>query len=70
MEKENKNSEKRNFRITIIFKDQVMIEKFHDEHIAMDTIKSMKTLFPLLFIGGALEKKDKRWNVIWTLGNN
>lgn len=70
MEKENKDSEKRNFKITIILKDEIMIERFQNEYIAMDTIRSIKNLFPLLFVGGALEKKNKSWNVIWTLGNN
>lgn len=70
MEKETKDSEKRNFRITIILKDGIMIERFQNEHIAIDTIKNIKTLFPHSFVGGALEKKNKSWNVIWTLGNN
>lgn len=37
--KETKTSEKRNCRITIIFKDEIMIEKFRYEYIARDTIK-------------------------------
>lgn len=69
MKKETKTSEKRNFRITIIFKDEITIEKFQNEYIARDTIKKMKELFPTLFIGAALEEKNKSWNVIWTLGN-
>lgn len=70
MEKETKTSEKRNFRITIIFKDEITIEKFQNEYIARDTIKKMKELFPTIFIGAALEEKSKSWNVIWTLGND
>lgn len=70
MEKETKTSEKRNYRITIIFKDEITVEKFQNEYIARDTIKKMKELFPTLFIGAALEEKGKSWNVIWTLGNN
>lgn len=69
MEKETKSSEKRNYRITIIFKDEVTVMRFQNEHIAMDTIKSIKELFPRLFVGGALEEKRKKWKVIWTLGN-
>ena len=68
--KKTKDSEERNYRITIILKDEIMIERFQNEYIAIDTIKNIKTLFPLLFVGGALEKKNKSWNVIWTLGNN
>lgn len=70
MKKETKTSEKRNFRITIIFKDEITIEKFQNEYIARDTIKKMKELFPTIFIGAALEEKSKSWNVIWTLGND
>ena len=61
---------KENFRITIILKNEIMIERFQNEYRAMDTIRGIKKLFPDLFIGGALEKKNKSWNVIWTLGNN
>lgn len=70
MKKETKPSERRNYRITIIFKDEITVLRFQNEYIAMDTIKSIKELFPQLFIGGALEEKDKEWKVIWTLGNN
>lgn len=70
MRKEIKDSEKRNYRITIILKDEIIIEKFRTENIAMDTIIKIKELFPESFIGGALEEKSKSWSVIWTLGNN
>lgn len=70
MRKENKDTEKRNYRVTIILKDEIIIERFRTEHVAMDTINDMKKLFPELFIGGALEEKSKSWSVIWTLGNN
>ena len=66
----NKTSEKKNYRITIIFKDEITVEKFETQFIAIETIKKMKTLFPNIFIGGALEEKSKGWHVIWTLGNN
>ena len=64
-----KTSEKKNYRITLIFKDEITVENFETEFIAMETIKKMKILFPNIFIGGALEKKNKSWSVIWTLGN-
>lgn len=67
---ENKTEKKKNYRITLIFKDEITVEKFETEFIAMETIKKMKILFPNIFIGGALEKKDKSWRVMWTLGNN
>lgn len=67
--KENKTSRKKNYRITIIFKDEITIETFETEFVAMETIKKMKILFPNIFIGGALEEKRKSWTVIWALGN-
>lgn len=70
MEKETKTSEKRNFRITIIFKDEITVERFSNEYIARDTIRKMKELFPKIFVGAALEEKKKGWNVVWTLGND
>lgn len=70
MEKGIKTSEKRNFRITVIFKDEIISERFENEYIARDTIRKMKELFPKIFVGAALEEKIKGWNVIWTLGND
>lgn len=70
MKEENKTGQKKNYRITIIFKDEITVEKFETEFVAMETIKKMKILFPNIFIGGALEKKCKGWHIIWTLGNN
>nr|DAL46536.1 MAG TPA_asm: hypothetical protein [Microviridae sp.] len=70
MEKENKPIGKENYRITIILKDGIIVEKFYQMAVAKDTITKMKELFPNLFIGGALEEKSKGWNVIWVLGNN
>jgi hypothetical protein len=70
MREGTKDSKKRNCRITIILKDEIIIERFYEERIAKDTIENMKKLFPNMFICGALEKKNKRWNVVWTLGNN
>lgn len=70
MEKGTKTSDKRGYRITIILKDEIIVEKFVNEYIAKDTIKSMKSLFPKSFIGAALEERSNKWNVIWTLGND
>ena len=69
MIEENKTSEKKNYRITIIFKDEITVEKFYNEYIARDTIKKMKELFPNSFVCGALEEKNRTWKVIWILGN-
>lgn len=70
MVKKTKTTEKRNYRITMILKDGIVTETFYNEYIARDTIRGMKDLFPNMFIGGALEEKNKGWHVIWTLGNN
>lgn len=70
MKKDNVITKERNYRITIIFKDGITVEKYYEERIAKDTIRNMKQLLPSLFIGAALEEKNKSWNVIWTLGNN
>ena len=69
MEEETKAPEKRNYRITIILKDEIIVERFETERIAISTIEKMKELFPKSFFGGAVEKKGKGWKVIWTLGN-
>lgn len=70
MKKENETLKQKNYRITVITKSDIIVKEFYNDNEAMDTITKMKELFPNSFIGGALEKKDKRWNVIWTLGNN
>lgn len=70
MTEENKTSRKKNYRITIIFKDEITVEKFETEFVAMETIKKMKILFPNIFVGGALEEKCKGWRVMWTLGRD
>lgn len=60
---------KRNYRITLIFKDQIFIERFYREDIARKTVTSMKELFPGRFVSGAIEKKNEKWEVIFTLNN-
>jgi hypothetical protein len=70
IEKENKRIGKKKYRITIIFMDEIFIERFENEYIAKDTLNNMKKLFPTRFVGAALEEKNKSWDVIWTLGNN
>ena len=69
MEKESKTSRKKKYRLTLIFKDEITVEKFYNEYIARDTIRKMKELFPNRFVSGALEEKQRTWKVIWTLGN-
>jgi hypothetical protein len=70
MKKENKRIGEKKYRITIIFTDEIIIEKFENEYIAKNTLRNMKELFPTRFVGAALEEKNKSWDVIWTLGNS
>lgn len=67
MEKTLKTVMKQNYRITVIFKDEVVITKFNKMKLAIDAIIKMKELFPDLFLSAALEEKRKKWEVIWTL---
>ncbi len=67
MEKKSKFKEKRNYRVTIIFNDEVIIDRFYREDIALKTIESMKELTPSLFIAGAVEVKRKNWELIKTV---
>lgn len=68
MEELIKNPKIQNYRITVIFKDEIIREKFHNPNVAMDTIEKFKELYPEVFMSGALEEKKKRWEVIWVLG--
>lgn len=71
MEKQIKSSIKgpkvRNYRITVIFKDEVIRARFNTEELAKNTIRKIKELYPELYLSGALEEKRKRWKVIWVL---
>ena len=67
MEKESDIEKKRNYRITIILRDEIIVEKFYRQDIAIKTIKGMKELSPGMFIGGAIEEKKGKWKIIWTL---
>jgi hypothetical protein len=67
MKKSSTNREKKNYRITIIFRDQVIVERYYREDIAIKTVSSMRELFPKMFVGGAIEEKKEKWEVIWTL---
>ena len=60
----------RNYRITIIFKDEIIVEKFETQAIAIKTVNNMKELFPKMFVGGAVEERRKKWEVIWTVQKN
>ena len=71
MEKQIKSSIKnpmvQNYRITVIFKDEVIRAKFNTKELAKSTIEKFKELYPELYLTGALEEKRKRWEVVWVL---
>ena len=69
MEENADITKKENYRITIILKDEIITEKFYRRGPAMETVATMRKLFPNVFVGGAIEERKKRWEVIWTLGN-
>lgn len=58
-----------NYRITVIFKDEVIREEFATKEVAKKTIEELKRLFPEKFMSGALEVRGKWWKVIWILAN-
>lgn len=66
MEKLKDIEKKRNYRVTIIFNDEIVIETFETQEGAMKTVNNFRDLFPKTFVGGAVEKKQKQWKVIWT----
>lgn len=59
-----------NYRITVIFKDEVIRENFATREVAKKVIEELKKLFPKKFMSGALEEKRKRWEVTWILGQD
>ena len=67
MEKQIKNPMVQNYRITVIFKDEVVRIKFNTKELAKITIEKFKELYPNLYLSGALEEKREKWRVIWVL---
>lgn len=53
-----------NYRITVIFRDEVIRTKFATKKVARKSVKKLKELFPKKFINGALEELKERWEVI------
>jgi hypothetical protein len=68
MEEKANIKKRQNYRITIIMKDEVIVERFYRQGIALETVATMRKLFPDEYIGGVIEEKRKKWEVIWTLG--
>ena len=61
-------NKKENYRVTIILKNEIITVKFYKQGSAMETVESMRKLFPDLFVAGAIEERSNKWKVIWTLG--
>lgn len=58
-----------NYRITVIFEDEVIRVKFATKEVAKKAIEELKKLFPKKFMSGALEERGEWWKVIWVLAN-
>lgn len=69
MEKKS-TTRKRYYRITVIMKDEIITDKFYRKDVAIDTIIGLKKLYPEAFVGGALEERRNKWELIWALGSN
>lgn len=59
---------KLDYRITVIFNDEVIRVKFATEEVAKSAIQELKKLFPDKYMSGALEERKEFWKVIWVLG--
>jgi len=67
MEEKSTNRKRLNYRITVILQDKVITDKLSNQEVAVNKIIRLRDLYPEIFIGGALEKRGKKWEVIWTL---
>ena len=67
MEEKSTNRKRLNYRITVILQDEVITGKLSNQEVAVNKIIRLRDLYPEIFIGGALEKRGKKWEVIWTL---
>ena len=59
---------KEKYRATIILKEEIIAIKFDRQGLALETVASMRKLYPSIFVGGAIEEKRRKWEVIRTLG--
>lgn len=58
-----------NYRITVIFRNEVIRENYTTREVAKKVIEELKKLFPKKFMSGALEERGLRWKVTWVLAN-
>jgi hypothetical protein len=68
MEKLSYREKKKNYRITIILTDDIIVEQYETQEGAIKTVTNIRDLCPNMFVGGAVEEKQKKWKVIWTTG--
>lgn len=57
----------KNYRITVILKDEVRRTYFSTKEKARFKMEQLKELYPKSYIIGALEEKRKKWEVTWML---
>lgn len=67
MEEKSTTRKRLDYRITVILQDEVITDKLSNQEVAVNTIIKLRDLYPEVFIGGALEWRGKKWEVIWTL---
>lgn len=67
MEKQIKNPTEKNYRITVILKDEVRRSTFNTKETAKFKMEQLKGLYPKAYLIGALEEKREKWEVTWIL---
>lgn len=67
MGKQIKNPKEKNYRITVVLKDEVRRTNFNTKEKARFKMEQLKELYPKSYIIGALEEKRKKWEVTWIL---
>ena len=67
MEEKANIKKKEKYRATIILKNEIIAIKFDRQGSAMEIVATIRKLYPSIFVGGAIEEKRRKWEVIWTL---
>ena len=67
MEEKANTKKKEKYRATIILKNEIIAIKYDRQGLAMEAVATIRKLYPGIFVGGAIEERRKKWEVIWTL---
>lgn len=67
MERQIKNPREKNYRITVILKNEVRKTNFNTKEKARFKMEQLKKLYPKAYLIGALEEKREKWEVTWIL---